>query len=107
MDAQKSSASIAQQEQANQKLTAQEASRIQGMEREGEVMSRNMEMGKIDSLMGMAAGDLAGARARRQAGQEAMMEGITDVATSAMDYGVNKGKVPADAKYGDRDQFNQ
>jgi len=107
LDAQKSSASIAQQEQANQKLTAQEASRIQGMEREGEVMSRNMEMGKVDSLMGMAAGDLAGARARRKAGQEAMMEGITDVATSAMDYGVNTGKVPANARYGDRDQFKQ
>jgi len=100
LDAQKSSASIAQQEQANQKLTAQEASRIQGKEREGEVLSRNMEMGKVDGLMGMAAGDLAGARARRKAGQEAMMEGIKDVANSGMDYLGNKGKLPAGSTYG-------
>ena len=94
MDAQKSSASIAQQEQANQKLSAQEASRIQGMERSGDVMSRNMEMGKIDGLMGMASGDLAGARSRQQAGQEAMMEGVKDVANSGMDYLGNTGQLP-------------
>tara|TARA_B110000211_G_scaffold231564_1_gene293359 strand:- start:31 stop:717 length:687 start_codon:yes stop_codon:yes gene_type:complete len=99
MDAQKSSASIAQQEQANQKLSATEASRIQGMERSGEVMSRNMEMGKVDSLMGMAAGDLVGARQRQQAGQEAMMDGVKDVANSAVDYGVNKGHIDPNAAY--------
>ena len=99
MDAQKSSASIAQQEQANQKLSAQEASRIQGMERDGEVMSRDMEMGKIDGLMGMASGDLAGANARRQAGQEAMMDGIKDVANSGMDYLGNTGKLPEGSMY--------
>jgi hypothetical protein len=99
MDAQKSSASIAQQEQANQKLSATEASRIQGMERSGEVMSRNMEMGKVDSLMGMSAGELAGARSRQQAGQEAMMDGMKDVANSAVDYGVNTGKIDGGAAY--------
>ena len=98
-DAQKSSASIAQQEQANQKLSATEASRIQGMEREGEVMSRNMEMGKVDSLMGMSAGDLVGARARQQAGQEAMMDGLKDVANSAVDYGVNEGMIDGGVAY--------
>ena len=100
IDAQKSSASIAQQEQANQKLSATEASRIQGMERSGEVMSRNMEMGKVDSLMGMAAGDLAGARDRQKAGQEAMMEGVKDVATSGMDYLGNTGNLPEGSTYG-------
>jgi len=100
MDAQKSSASIAQQEQANQKLSAQEAGRIQGMERQGEVMSRNMQMGKVDGLMGMAAGDLAGARERRQAGQEAMMEGVKDVANSAVDYGKNEGLITGNTGYG-------
>lgn len=99
MDAQKSSASIAQQEQANQKLSAQEAGRLQGMERDGEVMSRDMEMGKIDGLMGMASGDLAGANARRQAGQEAMMDGIKDVANSGMDYLGNTGKLPEGSMY--------
>tara|TARA_R110002096_G_scaffold110087_3_gene240681 strand:+ start:9050 stop:9745 length:696 start_codon:yes stop_codon:yes gene_type:complete len=100
MDAQKSAASIAQQEQANQKLSATEASRIQGMERSGDVMSRNMQMGKVDSLMGMAAGDLAGARSRQQAGQEAMMEGVKDVANTAVDYGKNTGEITGDTGYG-------
>ena len=93
LDAQQASASIAQQEAANQKLAAQEAGRIQGMEREGELMSRSMQQQKITGMMGMAAGDLAGARARQQAGQEQMMEGIKDVATSAVDYGLNTGKI--------------
>ena len=100
INAQKSSASIAQQEQANQKLSATEASRIQGMERSGDVMSRNMQMGKVDGLMGMAAGDLAGARSRQQAGQEAMMEGVKDVANSAVDYGKNTGAITGDTGYG-------
>ena len=73
-DAQQASASIAQQEAANQRLVAQEASRIQTKEREGIGISRNQQFGKIQGMMGMAAGDLAGARSRLQAGQEAMME---------------------------------
>jgi len=100
IDAQKASASIAQQEQANQQLTAKEASRIQGMEREGDVMSRNMQMGKVSSMMGMSADELAGARARRKAGQEMMMEGIGDVANAGTDYLVNTGKIDPNARYG-------
>ena len=44
-------------------------------------------------MMGMASGDLAGARSRQQAGKEAMMEGFKDVATSAVDFGLNTGKI--------------
>ena len=80
-DAQQASASIAQQEAANQRLVAQEASRIQTKEREGIGISRNQQFGKIQGMMGMAAGDLAGARSRLQAGQEAVMEGAKGVAT--------------------------
>jgi|TARA_B110000858_G_C17754659_1_gene451460 hypothetical protein len=100
MDAQKASASIGLQEEANRKLSSQEASKIQNKEREGEVLSRNMEMGKIDGLMGMASGDLAGARDRRKAGQEAMMDGIKDVANSGMDYMGNTGQLPEGSTYG-------
>ena len=57
-------------------------------------------MGKVDSLMGMAAGDLAGARSRQQAGQEAMMEGVKDVANTAVDYGKNTGEITGDTGYG-------
>ena len=54
----------------------------------------------------MAAGDLAGAQARRQAGQEQMMSGIKDVGSTMIDYGVNTGQIDAslqrDYDYGDR-----
>jgi hypothetical protein len=105
-DAQQASASIAQQEAANQRLVAQEASRIQGLEREGIGISRNQQFGKIQGMMGMAAGDLAGARARIQAGQEAQMEGAKGVATASYDaaenYGLIDGEKIVDGQFIDR-----
>ena len=74
LDAQKASASIGAQEAANQKLVAAEASKIQDLEREGEVISRQAEMGKISSLMGMSAQELAafqGQEAQAQAAGQA------------------------------------
>ena len=93
MDAQKASAGIGQQEAANQKAERTMAGSIQMKEREGDMQSRNMQFGKVSSMMGMSAGELVGAQQRQQAGQEAMMEGIKDVATSAVDYGVNTDKI--------------
>lgn len=92
-DAQQAAVSIGKQEAANQQARQTEAGRIQDALIQGEIDSREAVAGKVQGMMGMAAGDLAGARARRQAGQEAMMEGIKDVATSAVDYGVNTGKI--------------
>ena len=54
LDAQKAAASIGAQEAANQKLRAEEAGRIQDLEREGELVSRQAEKGKVESLLGMA-----------------------------------------------------
>ena len=67
LNAQKASASIGAQEAQNQKLERGEASRIQGLERSGDLMSRQMEFGKIDTLMKMA-------------GNRMRMSGIGDVA---------------------------
>ena len=76
LDAQKASASIGQQESKNQQLAAQEASNIQDKEREGEIISRQAEMGKISSLMGMSAQELAAFQGQeaqaRQAGNDAI-----------------------------------
>ena len=44
---QQSSASIGQQEAANQRAAAAQAGQIQSMERQGEIMSRDMERNKI------------------------------------------------------------
>ena len=59
LDAQKASASIGAQEARNQQLERTEASKIQGKEREGDVMSRQAEFDKMASLMGMTAQEMA------------------------------------------------
>lgn len=105
MDAQKASAGIGQQEAANQKAERTMAGSIQMKEREGDMLSRNMQFGKVSSMMGMSAGELVGAQQRQQAGQEAMMEGIKDVATSAVDYGVNTGEIDPRAWGSEKDFF--
>ena len=76
------------------------ASDIQNKEREGDMLSRNMQFGKISSMMGMSAGELQGANARLQAGQAAMYEGGQDMASGAVDYGVNTGVIDPNAAYG-------
>ena len=91
MDAQRASASIGQQEARNQMLERQEASRIQGLEREGEGIKRNQQFGKITGMMGMASGDLEGARSRLQSAQEQQMHAGKDLATAATDLGENYG----------------
>ena len=78
LDAQKAAASIGTQEAANQKLERQEAAKIQSLEREGEIISRNAQAGKIGSLMGMAADEVSQAKAAQAAGQQQMIGGITD-----------------------------
>ena len=87
MDAQKASASIAQQEAANQKLAAQEAGNIQLKEREGELISRDQEFGKVESMMGMSATELAEARARHRAAKDQAIEGAADIGQAGMSYG--------------------
>lgn len=76
LQAQKSSASIGTQEAGNQKMQAQDEQRVQS----GEVMSRNMKFGKVQSQMNMSAGDVQNANAAQAAGQQQMMAGIGDVA---------------------------
>tara|TARA_R100000278_G_scaffold29991_1_gene27709 strand:+ start:12124 stop:12858 length:735 start_codon:yes stop_codon:yes gene_type:complete len=60
--AQKTSASIAAQEQQNMLKERAEESRLQGLEREGEIISRQAEMGIIQSMMGMSADEINVAR---------------------------------------------
>jgi hypothetical protein len=92
-DAQAAQVSIGQQEQANQMAERKAAATIQDREREGEMISRNLQFGKISSMMGMSAGEYAGANARVQAGQEAMMDAGQGAANVGMDYLYNTGQV--------------
>lgn len=79
LDAQKASASIGAQEVANQKLRAEEASRIQDLEREGELLSREAEASKVGSLLGMAADEASAARQAQAEFRGQMFEGVSDV----------------------------
>jgi hypothetical protein len=87
IDAQKTQANIAQQEQQNMLAERQEAARIQGLEREGELISRQAQFGKISSLMGMAAGDVTAARSAEmqaiQMQQQAIQQGIQGAGMAA------------------------
>jgi hypothetical protein len=74
---QQSSASIGQQEAANQRAAAAEAGRIQGMERQGEVYSRNLEREKQSTLLGMSQQELAGAQQRIASAEQAKMSAIS------------------------------
>ena len=80
LDAQKASVSIGKQEQGNQMAERQEASRLQGLDRQGENMSRDMERNKVNSLMGIASGERG---LQAQKGSEAnaqMWDGISGAA---------------------------
>ena len=88
LDAQKAAASIGAQEASNQQKAADEASRLAGLEREGELISRQAEMGKIESLMGMSADELAvqreNQRLAEQQKREGIQQGIKGLGTAAM-----------------------
>jgi len=83
MDAQKAATSIADQEAANQKAERAEASRLQGLEKQGEMQKRQMEQAKIDSLMGMAAGDVSSSQALQAAAMESQGQAMDDIAGGA------------------------
>ena len=90
--AQKASADIAKQEQANQMAERQEASKIQGLEREGELISRQAEAGKIQSLLGLAADEKSNQLAAQSGARQDMFEGVGDIAQAGFDYAELKEK---------------
>lgn len=108
LDAQKASVSIGQQEQANQAAERGEAGRLQGLEREGELISRQAQHGKISGLMGMAGDDLniassAEALAIQQRG-DAISEGIQSVGQVAL--ATSGGIGAGDAKFNEVNAAN-
>ena len=93
LDAQKAAVSIGKQESANQMAAAKEEARLQGLEREGELISRQAEFGKVSSMMGMSADEVAAARAKREAATGMAMSGIDNVAGAAGDLATTATKI--------------
>jgi len=83
MDAQKSAVSIGKQEAGNQMAERQASSQIQNQERQGEVMSRDMERNKVSTLLGMSQSDVAAQGEKVAAADSKMWSGITGAAGAA------------------------
>jgi hypothetical protein len=81
------SASIGMQESQNQKLKQQEAGKIQGLERRGDVYSRNLKRDKAETLFGMSMQrSKESDEARQRAGQQ-IASGVGDLASAGIGAG--------------------
>ena len=79
---QKASVSIATQENANQKAERGEASRIQGLEREGEIQSRNLKQQLAGKALEFSAGDVSQSQADINTAQDKITSGINAVGSA-------------------------
>ena len=73
---QKASISIADQEKANQTAERTEASKIQNLEREGEIQSRNLKQKMAATALELSAGDVAGTQSEINAADKEIEQGM-------------------------------
>jgi len=96
--AQRSSASIGQQEAANQRAERQMAGSIQTMERKGELISREQELNKQSTLLGMSQQETAAyqqqAAQAEQAKMSAISGGIQGAASMVAGFGDSELSLP-------------
>lgn len=78
--AQRAAVDIGQQERANLMAERGMAGQLQAQEREGELLSRQMENQKVNTLLGMAQGRLGAAKDARAQATQAIMGGIGQLA---------------------------
>ena len=111
--AQKTAASIGKQEAQNKLLAAQQASKIEQLERKGadqqqqlvakgELTSMQMEQSKQATLLGMDAQSVQGAQAAVQAGNQMMTSGISDIIGGVGDMRKNQTGLYAPKKEGSK-----
>lgn len=79
MQAQQASASIGQQESQNKKLALAEEGRLQSQEARGDRESQRLEMGKTETLFGMAQQQKISADAARQRATDQMTAGMGEM----------------------------
>jgi hypothetical protein len=80
---QSASADIGRQESQNQMAAAQEAGRLQLYEAKGELISRDAEQEKTETLLGMSQQDLTAANKARQAATNSILGGVGGLASVA------------------------
>ena len=86
--AQRSSASIGQQEAMNQRLAAQQAARNQELEAKGVQIQQDKEMAKQGTLLGMEQSRVAAAMQQKQQAEQAKFDAITGTIGNLTDLGV-------------------
>jgi len=97
---QRASANIGQQERANQAAAAQQAGNLQLYEAKGELISRDAEKEKVETMFGMAQGKLAEKKAAFDAGEAQLMGGIGGVAGGVLG-GFGSGAIGKGTGFGD------
>jgi len=106
----RSSASIGAQEAANERLQAAEASKLQSLERQGEIYSRNLERQKTGTLLGMAQQRTAAYAQQAGAARAQMMSsiasGVKGAATMFAGFGEDKER-PLFGLEGGSDEFRK
>lgn len=84
---QQASASIGQQEAANQMAAAQQGANIQQLQAQGEADIQSAEFGREQTILGMSQQRLAAARAARQQATSQLVGGIGQMAGAGLELG--------------------
>ena len=85
----KASISIGQQEAQNQAAKAQMAGQLQMQEAKGELLSREAELNKVSTLMGMSGQRVQAANQARAAATQGLMAGIGGVVGGVASMGLD------------------
>ena len=96
----RASADIGRQESGNQMAAAQQAGNLQLYEAKGELISRDAEKDKVETLYGQAQGDLAQKTAAVEAGKAKIMGGIGGMASGILG-GFGSGAIGKTGAFGD------
>ena len=100
-NAQQASADIGRQEAGNQAAAAQMAGNLQTMERQGDVMSRNMKREQYSTELGMAMDRKGQADLARQEATQSLMGGIGNMVMGGVGLQASEGRAGADSVFGD------
>jgi hypothetical protein len=100
-NAQQASADIGRQEAGNQAAAAQMAGNLQTMERQGDVMSRNMKREQYSTELGMAMDRKGQADLARQEATQSLMSGIGNTIMGGVGLQASEGRAGSDSIFGD------
>lgn len=81
---QRSSADIGRQERQNQVAERQQAGNLQLYDAKGELMSRQAEQEKVETMFGMAQNDLANKTQAYEAGKSKILKGVGGLASGVL-----------------------